>query len=80
MLGVYSVGGLQALTAQYAFQLTIVAFQRFWTKNVKKAFDFPKNNLKKWCFSLDVCKKWVKNARATDLGSGYALTFRLEEI
>ena len=33
-VGVYSVGGLPSSTAQYAFQVTIVAFQRFWTKNV----------------------------------------------
>ena len=38
---VYSFGGLQSLTAQYAFQLTTVALQRFWTKNDEKTFDFP---------------------------------------
>ena len=36
LLGVYNVWGLQSLTAQYAFQLTIVAFQRFWTIKIKK--------------------------------------------
>ena len=50
-MGVYSVGGLQCWgstreitgdQAQNAFQLTIVACQRFRTKNVEKAFDFSK--------------------------------------
>ena len=32
------------LSARGAFALTIQAFARFWIKNVKKAFDFPKKN------------------------------------
>ena len=37
------------VTDQYAIQLTIVAFQRFYIKNVKTALNFHENHDKKLC-------------------------------
>ena len=34
----------QRLSSRSAFGLTVVAFERFWIKTVKKAFDFPEQN------------------------------------
>ena len=47
--------------ARGAYVLIIIAFERFWIKNVKKGLDFPKNILKSYVFSLDVCKQYIKN-------------------